>query len=201
MLMKIGRGFWAGLLVGAAATAVAFTVLDHPKLSSAGVGGQPVASPGQSPAPKSAGELASITSELRSALAVSVDGSIYDPAALASDAIKIMGDGFGRAEAVAAVKSLAAAGVAPSLVDRMSATSSSIARATGRDVLGTAQKIADGVTRGYDACASLDNELNFLTADQRSQIRTDFDAGEAAKARMNCFSALEARGNAADAAR
>jgi hypothetical protein len=87
--------------------------------------------------------------------------------------------------------------VSPGIMSRMRFTASTIAKLAGRDLLLAAEEITSGVTRGYQACADLDNDFNFLTLDQRSQIRRDFDAQKAGKARTDCFNALEARASLA----
>jgi hypothetical protein len=125
--------------------------------------------------------------------ALSVDGATYNATELAQDTAIMVDAGFSRAEAFATVRQFIGAGISPGIMSRMSFTASAIARGAGRDLLATAGEITNGVTRGYEACVNLDSNLHFLTSSQREQIRKEFDAAQADKARMNCFNALEAR--------
>lgn len=197
--MEFGRSFWTGMASGVGlcvVVALVASALTH--RPAAGGAETSQASPTAAAVPGA--ERNEIAAQLRSALAVSVDGAGYDPGALADQVLMLEAKGFSRDESISTVQGFAAGGVTPARIGDFAFAVGTLAKVKGIDLVAMGQKVTSGVTRGYEACAELDGELDFLTVDQRDQIRKDFDAGEAVNARAECFDALRARAQAAASA-
>jgi len=177
------------VLFGALAVAVAF-------------GGQAVAQTmAASAVPVSGlpGNISHRTDEMRrthmwsTALALSVDGSRYNPAGLAKLTGWIVDLGTAEDDARQGIDAFIARGLKQEDVTRLSLAAKMVAIAKGWDFPYASQTIARGVTAGYPALAALDDELNFLTSTQRVDVRLAFDRGEAESAREISIAALQAR--------
>jgi hypothetical protein len=138
------------------------------------------------------------------------DGAGYDPKVVANQEKQFERLGASAEESRAAVKTLLDESVAPDKLAEFSRAAQATAEALGQKLPEAARSVAEAFTGGYDAIAKFDDQLNFLTADQREHIRTLFDQGKAEEARTTALNlyigkqqelADKARGNFAGAAK
>lgn len=124
-------------------------------------------------------------------LAASADGALYNAKALADTARALEDTGVSAKDARAAVSAFVKEGLDPELIDEFTMAARAMSKVTGDDIPTAAAKMAQAFDAGYDAIAKLDDELNFLTAAEREQIRAMFDAGRAADAQRFAFDRLQ----------
>jgi hypothetical protein len=129
----------------------------------------------------------------RAALALSVDGGRYDPAALAKLTETMVDLGAPERDARQAINALIDRGIPAAEIQRFGMVVTTVALVRDWSLPETARLIADGLTGGYDRLAALDDRLNFLEAPERQAIRQSFDKGEGEAARDMGLTALQRR--------
>lgn len=115
------------------------------------------------------------------------DGTVKNVAALADNAKAIRDLGASLSDATVEVQTFVAAGVDPSRMREFGKAARDAADALGIDVKDTAKAAATAFTGNYEQVAKLDDQLNFLTASERENIKAMFDSGEAAAARSEAL--------------
>lgn len=127
---------------------------------------------------KEAADQAARLRDFEGALAATADSAAYQATNLAKAADQLERFGLKAEEAVKIVKMFAREGLDPTRFMEFGKTAENMAIILGIDVPDAAEKLIDGMTGGYQAVKSLDNELNFLTATQREHIKTLFEQGK-----------------------
>ncbi len=117
----------------------------------------------------------------------SADAATYQAQALADASEAIERYGLSADDAVAAVRTFVREGVNPARIVEFAAASQNLADVLGIEVTDAAKQVADAFTGGFEAIDKLDEATNFLTAAQREEIRTLFDAGRAQDARTRAL--------------
>jgi uncharacterized protein (TIGR02594 family) len=127
------------------------------------------------------------------ALASISDGSRYNAQALSDTAGKLDKFGMSADEAVLSVRRFIREGLNPELIESFGRAAANAAAVLGGDVAESAAQIAEGFSGSYEAIAHLDDEMNFLTATERDQIRVMFESGRASDARAAAWKRFEQR--------
>ncbi|MBN9530514.1 MAG: phage tail length tape measure family protein [Alphaproteobacteria bacterium] len=76
---------------------------------------------------------------------------------------------------------------------RIAGLSADVGAGLGNSAADAAKKLSDALSGGYSALKQFDNAVNFLTASERSQIRTMLEHGERASALEIAYAALDRR--------
>lgn len=76
---------------------------------------------------------------------------------------------------------------------RIAGLSADVGAGLGNSAVDAAKKLSDALSGGYSALKRFDNAVNFLTASERSQIRTMLEHGERASALEIAYAALDRR--------
>lgn len=102
--------------------------------------------------------------------------------------------GVGRSDATSIVGALARNGaLSGAQIGRVTALTPDTATAVGADAAEAARSVAGVAAGSYDAIRKLDDAINFLTRDQRSQIRTMIEHGDSIGAAGVAMDALKGR--------
>ena len=121
------------------------------------------------------------------ALALRADGGSYNSAQLVREVDALQRLGASAKEAEGAVNAFLAGSLDPGAFNAFGRAARDTAHILGSDLPTAAKDVAGAFTGGYDAIATFDDKLKFLTATQREHIRTLFDDGEAERARTEAF--------------
>lgn len=153
-------------------------------------------------AAKNIADEAASTRQFSASLTLTADSSRYSAEALAATAHELDVFGGSLEDARKEISIFLKAGLDPSMIERFGKTAQNVADVTGEDLPAAAKLMADGFSGGYEQVRKLDDELNFLTAAERDQIKAMFDSGDAAGARTRAFEIFERKADqAADKAR
>lgn len=148
---------------------------------------------------KEAADQAARVREFTGALAASADGSSYQATALAENVKQLERYGVATADATKLTKLFVKEGINPDRIADFSRTAKDMADVLGIDVVDAGQKLANAFTGGYEAIKQLDQQINFLSASQRDNIRAMFEQGQAAAANAEASRILRERyGEAAE---
>lgn len=140
---------------------------------------------------KNAADEAESTRQFAGALELMADGSEYSAAALAETAHELDVFGGSLEDARKEVQVFLKAGLDPAMFERFGKAAQNTADVTGKDLPEAAKEMADAFSRGYEAVAKLDDEINFLSASEREHIRIMFESGDASGARLRAFELYE----------
>lgn len=115
------------------------------------------------------------------------DGGSYNAAALADEQKQLQRLGASADDAKAALSTFLDHGISPDRLATFGRVASETAETLGIKLPEAATLLAEAFSGGYDAVVKLDDKLNFLTASQRTQIRTLFEQGDAQKAQAEAL--------------
>ncbi len=121
------------------------------------------------------------------------DGARYDAQALSDAARRLDRFGMSAEDAVQSVRRFIREGLNPELIERFGRAAANAALVVGSEAKDAANQIAEGFSGSFDAIARLDDEMNFLTATEREQIRLMFESGRASDARAAAWKRFEQR--------
>ncbi len=130
-----------------------------------------------------AGNQAARLRDFTSDLSFRATGGSYDAKGLAEAADALERMGAKAKDADAAIKAFLNEGVAPAAIADLGRAAQQTAERLGQDLPTAAKAAADAFVGGYDAVATFDDKLGFLTASEREHIRTLFESGNAEAAR------------------
>lgn len=136
---------------------------------------------------KQASDEAERLRKIEGLLVVIGDESGHTAQELSAVAKEIERIGFSADESVGLVRTFLSEGLNTDYLKDFADAAKDMAQVTGQEVPEALEKQREAFTRGYDAVAALDNELQFLTAAEREQIRVMFESGDASKAREKAF--------------
>ena len=126
-------------------------------------------------------------------LAASVDGKLYRSSDLSNTRLELVRMGVEADEAGEVVLVLFRNGISSEIMQRFAATAARVGFVQGISPQSAARRMCEGLTRGYEGVRDLDEQWNFLTAEQVRRIRGLVEKGMWGVARTEAFTALEVR--------
>lgn len=121
------------------------------------------------------------------------DGARFTAQELSDTTVKLDRFGMSAADALAVVRRFLREGLDPAQIENFGRAAQNMAVVMGGEVKDAAQQIAEGFSGSYEAIARLDDEMNFLSATERDQIRLMFESGRASDARAAAWKRFEQR--------
>ena len=115
------------------------------------------------------------------------DGGSYNPVELAAQESSLEKTGLTKKSARKLIVSLLMAGISPDRLQDFEQSAVGYSKLYGTSAPQAARQISEAFSGGYDAVASFDNRANFLTSDQRVQVRDMFEAGKFSDGRSFAF--------------
>ena len=123
-----------------------------------------------------------MTAEFQTRLMATVDGNRYDPKGLADMVRDLEKVGIASTDAKEAVLSMMQDGISPQRMDTFMRAARDMSDVWGMEFPDALETVRTGFDGTYESLAKLDDQYNFLTAEQRANIRVQYEQGKATDA-------------------